>query len=178
MHVRPKSVTLLAVMHFCIQARLKQSRFNARIEMSRKDDRELEIKYVRLKRRKEYCGQHPGPCAGDGRQQIRTATYLEGADWVGFNDMLNDLFDEKEWEADIWSFGQEFRGKMRIRCGRLRRVHYGASGPYGHMAWDAYGMENDFEDWCGRQAPVSRYPEDTPGLASWRPEEAALTKEE
>ena len=117
----------------------------------------LNIYDVRLRQKKDYCGNHAGPCLVREKRHFETR-YLEGADWVAFNDMLNDVLDRLEAAADVAS------GHCTVRRGRRRRVHYGANG----QIWDRYGYEGDYEDWCGRKAARSTYPDSTPGIPEWR----------
>ncbi len=45
-------------------------------------------------------------------------------DWVEFNNVINDVLDKWEVDADVWSTPQETRGKMWIRKGTRRRIRY------------------------------------------------------
>jgi len=157
---------------------LKQSRFTARLDVEFspnqvRNKHVLKISNVRLRRKKGYCGQHPNACVVRliPKKHIR-AHYLEGADWVAFDDMLNDLCDRKCWEADIWSKSLEFRGKMVIRKGRRRRIAYHSEcrivgGGWPHYQWDTTFRDEDFADRIGQESPRSVYPDGTPGLAEW-----------
>lgn len=86
--------------------------------------------------------------------------------------MLNEIFDRYGWEANIWSQSMEFKGTMRVRRGKLRRIRYEAEyidrGFTVFMHWLAPGDDEDFEDWCRKKAPPSEYPDGTPGEATWR----------
>lgn len=132
-----------------------------------KGERCLKIKGIRLKRKKPNCGQHAGPCRLTGKKH-RTVSYLEGADWVGFNDMLNDLCDMHSIEADIYTNGLEQTGKLFIRIGKRRRDRY--NGFEGGPFWDANYDPNDYTATnFGKQtyAPRSDFDAGTPGLAAW-----------
>ncbi len=61
-----------------------QSRFVARIETR---SNKITIHDVRLKEKKDYCGNHPFACPVRGFERPhKKYKYLEGADWVAFND--------------------------------------------------------------------------------------------
>jgi hypothetical protein len=135
----------------------------------------IKLSNIRLRLAKDYCGQHPGPCQvipGFNRPHARRR-HLEGADFVGFNDGLNTVFDRLAVSADIFSHNIAARcSRFYIRKGRCRRVRYTMSaddrGFRVFYFWDA-GEDNDFVDYCGRKhAPRSEYPTGTPGLAQWR----------
>lgn len=157
---------------------LASSRFTARLEVEVSPNQcrgkhVVRIGTVRLKKKKDYCGQHPNACVVRlfPKKHMR-ASYLEGADWVGFDDMLNDMCDKHGWEADIWSKSLEFRGKMVIRKGRRRRIAYHSEcrivgGGWPHYTWDTTFRDEDFADRIGQESPRSVYPDGTPGIAEW-----------
>lgn len=119
----------------------------------------LNIKMIRLKEKKRYCGNHPNACDIEGG---RMGNYLEGVDWVEFNDRLNDVCDALQVSAFIRS-----DRVVIIRKGRERRVNYDSHilpRAFGQQFdWDYDAPECDFEDYCGRIAPASEYPYGTPG---------------
>lgn len=177
MYVVPHNVSPLVFRTFLFQEYLPISRFRivydeAGIEIGRWDrvsrvHDALKIKGVRLKRKKPYCGQHAGPCRLTGIKH-HPRFYLEGLDWVAFNDMLNDLCDAHRIEADIWTDGREQSGRLYLRHGRRRRDRYNQLNdtPF----WDAYHDPNDFTDiHFGKSEPDIRsdYVEGTPGLPEW-----------
>lgn len=156
-----------------VRAWLAESRFTADLYPQRhhKHGSAIEIRVVRKRKRADYCGQHPGACRANGRPH-RHYCYLQGADWIGFNDGLNDVLDKLNVEADVWSYNRECypSGQYFIRHGKKRRTLYDSvwlnSGP---VLWE---RDTDcFEDHCGKEAPPSEYPSGTPGIASWRPED-------
>lgn len=165
-----------------IRDRLEESRFTARVEYYRSHPRcrrmdAVKIECVRLRRKKDYCGQHPNACPVTFVQKKHKRTsYLEGADWVGLNDMINDLCDERNWSADFWSTSPEFKGRLFVRSGRLRRVSYPSIevvlfGVRAINLWDtsdAKKARHYYDDYCGRKAPKSEYAYGTPGLAEWK----------
>jgi hypothetical protein len=154
--------------------------YHARID-PRKDS--LKILGVRLRRKKPYCGQHAGPCQVTFVQKKhKTTAYLEGADWVAFNDMLNDLCDRFKIECTIWS-ERESDGRLYLRVGRKRCNAYFASMRYGFL-WDGkQDLEDDryFNDThfgVRTPAPRSEYEDGTPGIPEWlkRKEKAKIYK--
>lgn len=112
----------------------------------------VELREIRLKEPKPYCGNHAGPCLIE--RPHRKARYLEGLDWVEFNDLVNSVLDRLHIPADVAS------SACTIRKGLKRRVVY-EGGPNGD--WDKTGRSQDYEDWCGKDAPSSNYPMGTPG---------------
>jgi len=107
---------------------------------------------VRLKESKDYCGAHAGPCKFTGIQEKhRKLKFLEGADWVAFNDMVNDILDRMGIEANVAS------SVCVIRKGLLRRTNYGS---FGHGDFkkdeDAYAIVTSGKF-------KSSYPVGTPG---------------
>lgn len=119
----------------------------------------VNIKNIRLKESKEYCGNHPNACEIQvvGRKN-RKAKFLEGADWVEFNDRLNDVLDRLYVNANVNS------AICNIRIGYDRRVQYDSHWNFNQWEWDRNGFPNHYESWThGERAPSSIYPEGTPG---------------
>lgn len=118
----------------------------------------VDVLDIRLAEAKPYCGNHPDACeVGIGKP--RRAKFLEGADWVDFNDRLNDVLDRLDVDADVAS------AVCNIRQGRQRRTCYTSEPTFGRQTqWVKVGSSYDYEDWCGRSgAPASDYPLGTPG---------------
>lgn len=117
---------------------------------------DIEIRVIRLTTAKPYCGNHPGPCRMTGTKRAKR-NYLEWADWVAFNDLINDVLDEYNVAADVRALRS-----IRIRNGPARRIHYGwvqdKHGP-GHHEIDPEGAYCDFKDWRGLQAPRATHGE-------------------
>ena len=190
MFVRSRETARCEEIVDAVNAWLASSRFRAgRVHALEHERwrRVVEIRDVRLRQKKRYCGQHPNECLNKLRKEPM-GSWLEGADWIGFNDGLNDLFDRMHLEADVWSFNRDagylsptgfFRAYNQyfIRKGRCRRVTYDSAfwelpklNVGGFWFWLRDGV---FADWIGKTAPRSTYPEGTPGLADWRiPSEA------
>lgn len=137
----------------------------------------VRLQMVRLRVPKDYCGQHPGPCPVrfGGSPPHRHTRFLEGADWVAFDDMVNDALDRARVAAEVWSKGQEFLSRFFIRHGESRRVEYPADyrdfhGRY-FMIWDHEDLPGYFDDGhfgVRGDAPRSAYPIGTPGVPQWR----------
>ncbi len=140
-----------------------ESRFTCEI---RRKGRTVSFHNIRLRSSKEYCGNHPAGCEGDPNKRDRKARFLEGADWVEFDDMLNDCLDARNVDANVSS------SLVTVRRGRCRRIRYdkgtftGIKGINGAWTWDKDGKPGDFLDCCGKQAPDSWFPEGTPGTHS------------
>lgn len=153
---------------FEIEQAIDLSRFTA--VLSTLDNRRLDIRTVRCKSRKEFCGNHPGPCVLAGHKE-KKGLWLEGADWVEFNDLLNDVLDKMNEEATIFSRPREIIRQLFIRKGGLRRTGYDSfvltwEGRFaGAQAW-LHDEEGVWEDYRGRKAPASTFPDGTPGIHS------------
>jgi hypothetical protein len=136
------------------------SRFVCRVRVL--DRRTIRLETVRLFAAKYYCGNHPGPCRPGGPRH-RRRVYLEGADWVAFNDLVNDVLDRLGVSANVGSH-------IAVRRGRRRRVIYDAFMPdpsLGVAIWEQIGDPSDYADHCGRRdAPPGRFPAGTPGIHS------------
>lgn len=117
----------------------------------------VSITGIRLKTPKGYCGNHAGPCRLTGRKHNRAA-FLEGLDWVSWNDMLNDALDSVKHDGDAGS------GTCKIRKGRQRRIDYlGKQGGEFDRDTDASG----YQDRCGTIGVISNYEWGTPGIIGW-----------
>lgn len=141
-----------------IEAEFENSRFSVQVVPVGKT--RINIKNVRLRESKVYCGSHPYACDIEGG---RKAKYLEGADWVEFNDRLNDVLDR--WEVSAW-----VRSSVcEIRRGLDRRVEYDGrltNEFVNEYTWYFSGdshSEDAYQNYCGKIAPASEYPFGTPG---------------
>jgi hypothetical protein len=141
---------------------VESSRFKATFrDVSTSRSQIIKIETVRLLTAKEYCGNHPNACElphGHGHRNRRT-NYLEGADWVEFNDLLNDVLDKLHLAADVAS------SICVIRRGRQRRTRYGSRRDGRFWQWEKTGhLDQDYRDCCGLfNPPASDFPEGTPG---------------
>lgn len=131
------------------------SRFTAEVSLVGKTV--IKIRNIRLRESRKYCGNHPNECEFPGAP-LRKAKYLEGADWVDFNDMINDICDALAVDANIAT------AVCKVRKNKQRRVYYG-SYMRGHFwQWNMDEPDEYYENWVHRPAPDSQYPFGTPGV--------------
>lgn len=131
------------------------SRFTAEVYIIGKTV--LKIKNIRLREARKYCGNHPNACEIGGGPS-RKAKYLEGADWVDFNDMINDILDALAVNANAAS------SVCKIRKGLSRRSYYGSHMIGFNYQWNMDEDDGCYENWIHRAAPNSQYPFGTPGV--------------
>lgn len=146
--------------HFAIYHALRNGgRFTARVDCHRN---KVTIHEVRLTYNKEYCGNHPLPCPvrPGPHQKHKRLKYLEGADWVAFNDMLNDVLDSLGVVCDAGS------GLVTIRKQGARCTYYASFSPTGFFnEW--VKDSGHFENHIGTNKHVqAAYPSGTPGFAT------------
>ena len=152
---KPKDRKQLNKLKTAFQKVIKRSRFTATVLIY---GNKLKFETIRLKQAKPYCGAHAGPCQFTGiAEKHKSLKYLEGADWVAFNDMLNDVADNLYLEADIKS------SVCIIRKGKLRRTQYNSFG-HGDFMKD----EDNYTNRCGLKPISSTYPNGTPGIATYK----------
>ncbi len=133
----------------------KQARFD--VKASIKNDN-INIEKVRLRISKKYCGNHPSGCEV-GNPHHRKAKFLEGADWVQFNDELNTILDRLNVGANIAS------ALVIVRKGRMRRISYGHHYPNGFRR-NAEWLKDEPDVWqnhCKEKAETSDFCTRTPG---------------
>lgn len=121
---------------------------------------------VRLSERKSYCGNHAKACERTFVKH-KTNRYLEGADWVEFNDLINDVLDRLNVEAIFESNGGA--RQMLLRRGACRRTYYGADRfagipGNGEWVWNSIEDEEHYIDCRGKPSPHSKFPDGTPGI--------------
>jgi hypothetical protein len=134
---------------------LSHSRFTAEVFIIGKTV--IKIKNIRLVEPRKYCGSHPNACELPGAP-MRKAKYLEGADWVDFNDMINDILDALAVDANVAT------AVCKVRKNRRRRTYYG-SHLRGHFwQWNMDEEDDCYEDFIHRPASNSNYPFGTPGV--------------
>jgi len=176
-----------------IQKKLDVSRFSCRMEEVKSPVKRrlapycLKISTVRLRKKKDYCGAHAGPCVVNPFREgkHKHACWLEGVDWVAFSHMINSVCDDNDIDADFWSQSFEFKGKMWIRRGKLRRVAYRSiwipnsfSFNGGNEVWDTKVDDDDFENRIGKESDIPKYPAGTPGIPEYDPEKAEAWEKE
>lgn len=136
--------------------RFSGTRFTMRIETHRS---KVTIHDIRLTYSKEYCGNHPLPCPNRGFvQKHKKAKYLEGGDWVAFNDFLNDCLDAMGCICNAKS------SLCIIRKHGERCTAYD-SRPQGDFNNEWVKDSGVFENKINSGTPVqAHYPEGTPGF--------------
>lgn len=122
----------------------------------------IEIRQIRLKQKKDYCGNHPFACPvrpGFNPPHKRTS-FLEGLDWVSFNDLINDLLDELNVSADVQS------SLVVIRKDERRCTKYDGHKLSNNLdsEWNKYG---NYENKIGKQPTKTKFPKGTPGILGY-----------
>ncbi len=135
---------------------LGKSRFRAMLELLPSG---FSISDVRLRASKPYCGNHPNACELGGNERSPRALYLEGADWVEFDDLLNNFFDRRRLSARISS------ANCIVRKHELRRTYYGSySLGFGNRIWNRDECDAHYIDNRGGKHMISGFPDGTPGI--------------
>lgn len=116
----------------------------------------IKIKDIRLVEARKYCGNHPNECeiGGGGRM----GKYLEGADWVEFNDTINDILDALEVSANVGT------AVCKVRKLNRRRTYYGSHMQGRFWQWNMDEPDDFYTDWSLTPSPNSDYPFGTPGV--------------
>jgi hypothetical protein len=135
----------------------RESRFVCEPEIIDDRGRYIKIRMIRLKQNKPYCGNHPNACEFNVGGKHRRGTWLEGLDWVEFNDLINDLLDEMNVSANVKT------AVCILRKGTKRRTYYGSHRQGNFWAWNMDEQDCHYTDYCGREAPISECPYGTPG---------------
>lgn len=138
-----------------IEKTINFTRFTAEIERFHGKKLKIRIRNIRLRESKPYCGSHPSFCESPSNKP-RKAKFLEGADWVAFNDLLNTFCDAFGLSASIKS------SVCKIRYGKERRVEYSATYRKMIPQWEMDGEHEEItyspDTWL-----KSEYPPGTPG---------------
>jgi hypothetical protein len=142
-----------------VRQALSISRFMANVEEL---PNKVKISNVRLKKSKHYCGNHPLSCPvrPGGPRPHKHMKYLEGADWVAFNDMINDILDSAGVSANVAS------SHVIIRKGAKRCIEY-ISRRIGMYDNEWVKDSGCFENRIGKKSGRSEYPPGTPGIAEY-----------
>jgi hypothetical protein len=151
---------------------IERSRFTVQEVFIAKISKRLQIWYVqlkkvRLKKSKPYCGAHAGACVlkhDDGHQDPKRI-FLEGSDWVAFNDMVNDCLDRLKMTADVTSDRATKEGRLYARKGDARRLDY-MKNHATHGDFFAHGAE--YGCFIGKKSPPSKIEPGTPGVSTWK----------
>jgi hypothetical protein len=137
---------------------IDESRFTVRFITKRgKRVKHLKLHEIRLRDKKAYCGNHPAACEIGGGSH-RKGPWLEGADWVEFNDLVNDVLDGLHISANVHT------AVCIVRKGKRRRIRYGYFRHFNQTQWERDEDEDGYEDYLGTWAPNSIFPMGTPGL--------------
>jgi hypothetical protein len=166
--IRKTSGAALAAIESALLHAFSISRFTGRVELHKSN---ITIHDVRLREKKHYCGNHPNACPV--RPGVHTPhkrmNFLEGADWVGFNDMINDVLDSLAVSASAGS------SLCKIRKGLMRRMRYVGHfiGATNFREWDK--DDTRYECYVRKGRPPTDYPQDTPGVAEWRIENEKIS---
>lgn len=162
---------------YAIAGLLAASRFTAEVrygKVKRRDKKTytgaLTVHDVRLNQSKVYCGSHPAGCENPPDPKAKKpfggkTKFLEGADWIAFNDLLNDALDKLGASADVASFVVEIR---RAECRRTRYDYH--TDARNQPEWDKTGADHHYENFCGKEPPTTVFPDGTPGTPTWRAE--------
>jgi len=144
--------------HKALLATLKNSRFLVRdiVVKEQTADRKrgvIHLNEIRLKEAKYFRGCAPEFEEWRLARPCKRAHFLEAADWIEWNDLLNDLLDELDCPADVLSRA------CVVRKGRLRRTRYDTlEDKYGIQSqWEKAGSKEAFSD-CN-QHPLHPYSE-------------------
>lgn len=114
------------------------------------------IRAVRLKQKKDNCGNHCGPCRLTWKPH-KKATTLEGLDWVSFNDMVNDALDSINHRGNVASTA------CIVRKAGKRRMGY-----FGNPGFDFDKDTDHYSDYCELPSPgASDHECGTPGIVGW-----------
>lgn len=149
----------ISQVEYWIKNWFEQSRFTFTLDFKFYPKPTIKILNVRLKQNKAYCGNHPNACEFTFfERKHKKSAYLEGADWVEFNDTLNDCLDANSVKADVSS------SVCVIRKDTRRRVDYDSSYVGNFFQWNKYADDEYYQDYCKQQAPRSSFPDGTPGI--------------
>lgn len=162
-------------LHRALFEAFESSRFKVNLFENPKPNRWF-LRYVLLRKSKPYCGSHPFACPNTGvHRPDKRQKFLEGADWVAFNDMLNDVLDRENVSALVYlRLRERVQGesdKMYIRKENFRRTSYEGkpASPFSKFSvWEPDSP--NWEDGRGKEMPRSSYPEGTPGIPEYDPE--------
>lgn len=148
---------LLFMLENCVRIGFADTRFS--IGDITRTKKSISIHKVLLRESKAYCGNHPSGCEAAHDGPHKKHKYLEGADWVEFNDRLNDILDAENVAANVGSL------LVEIRRGKERRTRYenGERQGNGNFQWLQYGKLCHYEDRRLKKSKRSWFPKGTPG---------------
>lgn len=92
----------------------------------------IEMRSIRLRVAKLYCGQHAGPCQVE--RKLKMSRCLETHDWIDLHKLVNDRLDARNVKADITTTRVDtFRVKGFINKFLIRTVEWGARKRYDYI---------------------------------------------
>lgn len=97
------------------------------IKTNRKGEKRyvIEMRSIRLREAKLYCGQHAGPCVRE--RKLKKSRCLETHDWIDLHKLVNDRLDACGVKADIHTTRVDtFRVKGLVNKFLVRTVEWGA----------------------------------------------------
>lgn len=143
----PSSLLPVSFLALALEDMIEHSRFTADVE-TKDGSAVINVRNVRLKeKRKPYCGNHPAACEAFAPRVHRRRYLSGGADWVEWNDRINDLLDAHECSAFVRT------SVCVIRIGWLRRTSYDYySHGFGQNTWIKEDPQS-MEDCIGVHAP-------------------------
>ena len=149
-----------------LEEAITTSRFTAEFEIKMLPKACIDIRKVRLRRSKAFCGNHPNACVLGGVDAKRS--FLEGADWIEMNELINDVLDRNYSGATAFSRPIEIKDKLYVRKDGHRRISYGSQeivngGRLLGNVWlgDEPGV---YVDCRGKESPITEFPDGTPGI--------------
>lgn len=120
----------------------------------------IEMRSIRLRTAKPYCGQHAGPCQVE--RKLKKMRYLETHDWIDLHKVVNDACDKRGVKADVHTSRVDtWRVKGLINKFLVRTVEWGGRKRYdyvndqpnnifgrAHYVFNP-GTKSQFENGCG-----------------------------
>lgn len=92
----------------------------------------IEMRSIRLRVAKPYCGQHAGPCQVE--RKLKNMRYLETHDWIELHKLINDRCDACHVKADIHTSRVDtYRVRGLVNKFLVRTVEWGARKRYDYI---------------------------------------------
>lgn len=143
-----------------LESAINCSRFIAK-HIDQANSQAIKITDVRLKIKKKYHGSNANVFQHSWKKTFPRQLFLEGADWVEFNDLVNNVLDKLNVSAKVET------NTCVIRKGEKRRITYDAdysSWNPNVMVWEKKGAEGHYVDNMGKPPIESQFPLGTPGI--------------
>ncbi len=85
----------------------------------------IEMRSIRLRKAKPYCGQHAGPCQIE--RKLKMSRCLETNDWIALHKLVNDAHDKCHVKSDIHTTRVDtYRVRGLVNKFLIRTVEWGA----------------------------------------------------